>query len=441
MSLRQVGYGLLAVCLITYVAVTTLLEPGVPAGIAYDLLMDEPLKCSEFFGILENRYTTKTLLTSYSTLASSAPNAVLVMMGPTEPFTSAEESALESFIRGGGTIILIADNDGTGHGLSIATEEYWEYFGEEYETTLKVSEYPLRDLESFEKRPDFVLLKNFSSHAMVENVSSILTNYPTVVVPTQGFSSSGTNHRVNGDIAWTSSKSFLDMDGDGLRDADEPAGTFSVIAVKEAAGGQLVVIADPGIFVNDMIDRANNRQFAISLFEWATGSGAKPIVFDLTHGGYAPAGWVSATAFGGAIFPTLAVLFFAAFLVAMGIAWGQKIGVRFQRRTRGRLSREMERFQKRMGSAAKTSLNEPLMVYYEQFLERCVKAFRLKEPDEDKLLKRIKAEYPKYYRQLEHVINVCGQVRVGARDVRSPSAVRGIIEKMSRFEKELGAKV
>ncbi len=443
MTVLKILFGSLAVCLVAFVAVTTLLEPGAPAGVAYDPLVEEPLNCSEFFTLLETRYTTKTLLTSYSTLTSSAPNSVLVMMGPTEPFTSAEESALESFINGGGTLILLADNGGTGHTLELSVGESFYGYGEYYSPysygALKISPIYLRDLESFEKRPDFVLLENFTSHPIVDNVLSILTNYPTAIT-TSGVEWSTTNNRVSGDIAWTSSRSFLDQDGDNIRDAEEPAGPFSVIAVKEAGGGRLVLIADPGIFVNDMIDRANNRQFATSLFDWATENGSRPVVFDLTHGGYAPASWVGATAYGIAIFPTLTILFFTVFLVAMGIAWGKKIGLGMPKKLPGRFSNAMKRYQKRMKSVSKTNLNEPLMVYYEQFLENSARAFKLKEKDEVAILKRIKAGYPKYYRQLEGTINVCGQVRAGARDIRSPDALKRLIRKMSKFEKELEVK-
>lgn len=434
MTVLKILFGSLAVCLVAFMAVTTVLEPGAPAGVAYNPLLDEPLACSEFFTLLETRYTSKTLLTSYSTLASSAPNSVLVMMGPTEPFTSGEESALETFVKGGGTLILIADNGGTGHSLSISTTT--SYFGTS--SSLAIESSPLRDLDSFEKRPDFVLLKNFVSHPMVENVSSILTNYPSVITSGGGWST--TNNRVSGDIAWTSTKSFLDQDGDGIRDTEESAGPFSVIAVKETGDGRLVLIADPGIFVNDMIDRANNRQFATSLFDWATENGYRLVVFDLTHGGYTPASWVGATAYGVAIFPILTILFFTVFLVAMGIAWGKKIGVGLPGKIRGRFSRAIERYQKRMKSVSKTNLNEPLMLYYVQFLEKCANAFRLKEKDEMVILKRIKADYPKYYRQLEGTINVCGQVRAGARDIRSPDALKKLVRKMSKFEKELGVK-
>ncbi len=438
MSIPKIVFGSLAVCLVAFVAITTFMESRAPAGVAYDPLLDAPLNCSKFFDLLKTRYVTKTLLTSYSTLSSSAPNSVLVIIGPTEPFTSADERALESFVNGGGMLILIADNDGTGSELQLSLKSDSYYPGFQYGSPM-ISPLPLRDLESFEKRPDFVLLMNFASHPMVENVPSILTNYPTVI--TTGTTWSTSNNRVSGDIAWTTSRSFLDQDGDGIRDTGEPTGPFSVIAVSQAAGGgQLVLIADPGIFVNDMIDRANNRQFAMSLFNWATDNGSKPVVFDLTHGGYAPASWLTATPYGSVIFPTLAILFFSALMVAMGIAWGQKIELLLPRKIRGRFSRSMIRYQRRMKSISKTNLNEPLMVYYEQFLEKCVGKFRLKEKEETTILKRIKAEYPKYYKQLGGTINVCGQVRVGARDIRSSDTFKRIIKKLSTFEKELGVK-
>lgn len=416
----------LVLLLISYIAASNLLEPS-PTTSAYDLMEGGPLQCSEFYGLLEQNYTTKLLLTSYSTLVSSAPDSVLVMMGPTEPFTEEEMSQLKSFVKNGGTLILMADNDGTGRNIDIS-----QYSSNQ----LQISQAPLRDYGSYEKRPDFVLLTNFSNHPMAENVTSILTNYPSAVVESTPWSS---YYRVNGEVAWTTSQSFLDSDRDGVKDENEPSGQFSVIATVSSGMGQIVYVADPGIFVNDMIDRASNRQFALSLFAWATEDGNRPIVLDVTHGGYVPPSWLGMTSYGGFFFTLLipALILLSAPLIAAGVAMRRK-----KKKTRlgGELSMNIYRYSKRLKTSYRRNLNEPLIAYYEHFLDHSCSALKIKEQGERALLKRLKAEYPGYYRKLKRTIEVCGQARLGARDVRSPESTKRMINKMSEFEKVLEAK-
>ncbi len=421
-----------AAVLILFIGLSSILAPGMSSEVSYDPLTAGSFSCSEFFNALQNRYTVKTLVTSFTTINTSAPGSVLVSVGPTETFFDDEKSALVDFVAGGGTFILIADNDSAERDLS--------YFSLTGISKLTISSYPLRDYLLYEKRPDFALLDIVSPSAIFENVSSILTNYPAALVYSENNLSTSGNNRVAGDLAWTSAGGVLDLNKDGDRGQDEPTGFFSVIASYTKGKGKVVVITDPGIFVNDMIDRANNRQFAISLFDWATDKGSKPVVFDVSHGGLVPPNWIGVASYGSFIFNflvlPLALLFVALFSIG---------AMKSRRRARkvkviGAHFKNMNKFSKDLNISYKRSINDPLMVYYEEFLLMCYERLKLKSPEETELLKMLKAEYPEYYGRLRRTIEVCGQVRVGARDIRSPKTVRKMIEKMSEFEKAMVAK-
>ncbi len=422
-----------AFVLILLISLSNFLAPGLPSEVSYDPLTASSLSCSEFFSTLESRYTVKLLLTSFTTINTSAPGSVLVSVGPTENFSSDEKSAIVEFVNSGGTFIFIADNDSAGRDLS-----YFSFTGI---YSLTISSAPLRDYALYEKRPDFVLLDIVAAgNAIFENVSSIITNYPAALVYSEDNLSMSDNNRVLNDLAWSSAGGALDLDKDGERGSDEPTGTFSVIAKYSKGKGYVVVISDPGIFVNDMIDRANNRQFAISLFNWATNNGSKPVVFDVSHGGFIPPNWIGVASYGSFIFNflvlPLAIVFVAAFLAGTI----RKRRVARKVKVIGHHFKNMDRYSKAMNTSYKKSINDPLMVFYEEFLLRCYEQLKLKSPEETELLKKLKAEYPEYYSRLRRTIELCGQVRVGARDIRSPRTVRKMIEKMSDFEKAMEAR-
>jgi len=422
---RRIILALLLICVIAY-AGSSILAAGAPATVSYDFLSTEPLKCSELLELLEERYNMKFLLTSYSHLRETDQNSVLVIMGPTKPFTRSEARGLEDFAQNGGRVIIIADNDGAANALQIGG--------------MQISKAPLRDFLNFEKRPDFVLLKDFSPHAMFENVGSILTNYPAAVLienypyypPWEGYPPWERYHPAQ-ILASSSELSFLDENRNGFPDQGEPIGPHAVIA----EAGNVIAIADPGIFVNDMIDRANNRQFAVSLFEYATDGGSRPVVFDLTHTEYSSPLWLHATAF---IRDTslLALLAFASVASIISGLYKYASKLAAVKRLGGLFSRRMRVYAKKLRTPIKPDLNEPLMVYYEHFLGACSKAFGLKKPDPDEVLKRIQTEYPHYHKRMKAAILSCERVRAGVLDLRSPDAFRRTVKYLSDFEKMVG---
>lgn len=444
MGAIKVALSLLLVGLAIFMIGATLMESRSKTALLYDPLGAEPLECSEFFKLLERRYNTKLLQTSYSYLSQAHPESALVIMGPTTVFTSKEISALEKFMSEGGVVILLADNDGTGSTLA---------FGD-----FRISKSPMRDFEHFDRRPDFVLIRNFDFHPIVRNVSSILTNYPAALVPSSGKKV----NRVKGEIAYTSSRSFIDENKNGIPDADEPIGPLSIIALQNLGDGYFIAVADSGIFVNDMINRANNRQFAISLFDWSTRDGSKPVIFDLTHADHKPVHWLGIVEYFGNLKKEdmLLLMAFVFGLSLIGFTMGkvQRRGIEkeepeVQTSEEGlgetwffevpelkklTFADEIGRYKKMLKRFIKTNLNEPLMVYYEHFLNKCARGFKLKSPDPEVIAKRIDDEFPTH-RSLKKTIRACEQVKKGVRDVKSPDVFRKIVKSMLELEKELGS--
>lgn len=434
-ALAPAGLAALAVGILA----AALTEPA-QGPFPYDPLENHPLHCSKFFSLLEQNYPTKLLHSSYSFLLEAHPKSVLVLMGPTQPFTPEEVEALENFMLGGGVLVLIADNDGTGSSLT---------FG-----GIKISGHPLRDFGSFVKRPDFVLVTNLRPHRALEGVTSILTNYPSALVPLKPEPWA----EVRGGMAWTSPASFLDQNRNGLPDGEEPRGPFALLAIQKMGKGYLVAIADPGIFVDDMLHRAQNERFARALFDWATKHGARPVIFDLTHQGARKARvveavvefsklgerglvWSSALA-SIALTGSLAGTFAAhklrgkPKLQALRHALGR---LKPRRKPKGQtFSRELQRLVGKLDRFMRTDLREPLVLCYDRFLERCSRRFRL-PPDPKQLLKLLEERFPQRKRVRE-VIGMCEKVKRGERGLDSPKTFRELVKTLLEFEREVGAR-
>lgn len=62
-------------------------------------------------------------------------------------------------------------------------------------------------------------------------------------------------------LASSSSFSFLDFNDNGLQDEGEPTGPLPVISHHELGSGEVIIVADPSIFTNGMMNMAGNRSF------------------------------------------------------------------------------------------------------------------------------------------------------------------------------------
>jgi hypothetical protein len=82
-------------------------------------------------------------------------------------------------------------------------------------------------------------------------------------------------------IAASSSFSFLDVNGNGAWDSDEPNGPFAVSAIVKVGQGYVVAVADPSLLINGMVNLGDNLQFVNNALSV---QGNNPQVFvDQTH--------------------------------------------------------------------------------------------------------------------------------------------------------------
>ena len=68
-------------------------------------------------------------------------------------------------------------------------------------------------------------------------------------------------------VASTSSKGWVDLNGDKKLSKGDVVQAFGVVAVGESGAGRFVVFGDDAIFQNRFLDESN-RQLAINLARW-----------------------------------------------------------------------------------------------------------------------------------------------------------------------------
>jgi len=204
-----------------------------------------------------------TLLSSYSKLSPNS-SSLLAIIGPNIQLSDEESSNVRSFLEAGGTV-LVADDFGTGNSLLQRLEIGARFSGK-----------PLADLYYYDKDPGFPIIRGFSPSSLTENVSVIILNRPS-------FLEIDNSSQVTR-LASSSPFSFIDLSGENRPLANETIDSYPVMAAAKIGRGTLILISDPSMFVNDMIDLNDNMQ----LFRNMLRIGHSSLFFDVAHLSRAP---------------------------------------------------------------------------------------------------------------------------------------------------------
>ncbi len=180
------------------------------------------------------RATEASPLASFAEL--TAPDFTLLLCLPETNYSPAELSALEGFVRQGGSVLL-ADDFGCGNevlaGLGLTTRFAGALL---LDPLICYKDRALPKISRIEADP---LTAGVTS--LVLNHATVLTNVPTGAV-----------------LAESSSFSFLDQNGNGSLDGREPEGPFPVLAREELGGGEVIILSDPSLLINGTISLMDN---------------------------------------------------------------------------------------------------------------------------------------------------------------------------------------
>ena len=206
---------------------------------------------------------TTSLLSSYDGLMMNK-TALLAIIGPSTPFSRNESFRVREFLQAGG-VVLLADDFGAGNSLL-----------ETLNVSARFSRQALADLYFYSKNPGFPIIADFSADPVTENVSSVLLDHPSFIQVS--------NASTVVKLAWTSPFAFINMNGQNQPTANETIDSYAVMASTRVGRGLMVMIADPSIFINDIIDLYDNMKLFQNLVRVGNGS----LIFDVEHLANAP---------------------------------------------------------------------------------------------------------------------------------------------------------
>jgi hypothetical protein len=181
---------------------------------------------------------TANPLESLTDLPASPQGATLVLVSYLD-FTTEELDQLNRFVREGGRLILADDY---GHGNQVL-----EYLG----LKTRFSGETLLDPLTNYKNKQFPRIIHLEADPLTANTESLVFNHATCLINTVNTSI----------LASSSSFSFLDQNDNGIWEEDEPVGPLPVVYRHNLDGGQVILVADPSLFINSMRTIDENNSF------------------------------------------------------------------------------------------------------------------------------------------------------------------------------------
>jgi len=177
--------------------------------------------------------------------------SLAVVLAPGEP-ADASAARVQSFVSRGGTLVVAGERPN-------ATNAYLEAVG----SSVRVDGRQLRDDQNNYRSPRLPVATNVSGHELTDGVGSVTLNDGTALDLVGGsFGERDVTPLVN-----SSSIAYLDSNGNGTFDAGEPFGSLPVATVEPEGEGRIVVVSDPSVFTNAMLERGGNGAFLAALLE------------------------------------------------------------------------------------------------------------------------------------------------------------------------------
>lgn len=185
-------------------------------------------------------------LTSLGELPTGDSQPSVLVVIPYQPFTPPEIRQLRDYLMRGGVVVL-ADDFGDGNtvleGLGL---------------TARFTGDPVLD-PLFNYRTDaFPLATRFGPSPITADVEALAMNHATSI-DDAGLTT----------IARFSPFSYVDANNNGRYDIDEPIGSLAAAGYAAIGAGEIIVVADPSIFISAMLGSEDNTTFVRNLMERA----------------------------------------------------------------------------------------------------------------------------------------------------------------------------
>lgn len=242
------------------VAVVALLYAASTSSVAFGAYNAQWDGSGDMRSVASEAGSSVTVGTNVSQYPTADANAtVAFVLSPREPYTQTEVDRIERFVRAGGTLVVAEDYRPHANDLLSGIG-----------ASARVDGRPLYDTRNYDRTAAFPEVTPTDSSPATEGVETVVFNHGTVVEPGDATP-----------LLTTSSYAYLDDDGDGELDDDESLASRPVATTEPVGSGRVVVVSDPSVFVNAMLERGDNRQFARNLL-------GPTVLLDYSHAGGVP---------------------------------------------------------------------------------------------------------------------------------------------------------
>ena len=206
---------------------------------------------------------------------------VLVIAGPTAPYTEGEKTALRSYLGGGGRLLVLLDPMLGGQQQSSGLEPLLQSYGIETRNSVVID--PARRLPFFDLSA--VYAADFRAHPVTTGLEGLAVLLPVVrsVATVEAAGATSSILLATSEAGWgeTNLTRLLASGEAGKDDADVPGPVPLAVAAEakqdEAVDKQgkvtatpwrVVVVGDADFLTNDYLVNAGNRSFALNAVNW-----------------------------------------------------------------------------------------------------------------------------------------------------------------------------
>ena len=195
---------------------------------------------------------------SLSDISQNPENKALIAI-PYTPYNQSDLEEIDRFVQDGGLLFLLDDY---GYGNTLL---------EQMGLQARFSGRPLLDPLFCYKNQWLPRVTDFSPALAEAGIQAIALNHGTALLGVD-------EDKV---LAWSSESSFLDLNNDGGIVSDEQRGPFPVAAVSRFGNGTILLLSDPSILINSMVDKDNNDSFVEYLMK--NYGQSRQILTDVSH--------------------------------------------------------------------------------------------------------------------------------------------------------------
>lgn len=189
---------------------------------------------------VSRRFSIRPLTTANGFPAESRGTVLLVI--PSVRPQLAHLQSIKEYVESGGVLVLL-DDFGFGN-------EALASLG----TQIRFSGQLLADPLFHLRNTRFPRILDIAPSPITQNIEELVLNHATVLTGIGEIQA----------VAVSSPVSYLDVNLTGRRDEGDPVGRFPVAALESHGAGYLVVVSDPSILLNGMINLANNERFLLN---------------------------------------------------------------------------------------------------------------------------------------------------------------------------------